>query len=247
METRGQKTTCSRRLTKGVGLLLACSGLWVGCAAQQAAVEKTEKPEAPAVQASRRTVEITPEKVEAGKALFSTTCIACHGPEGVGRTGTGPRLNSASFLAAASDDFLIQTITRGRAGTTMIGWGSAYSPEQIESIVAYLRSLNDVQPAQLDESPLKGDVAEGEKIFSGICAGCHGNSGAGYQETANGTGIGRAAFLSVASNGYLRYIIKHGKDQTMMRPFDPKSRVAVANLSDDQIEDVIAYLRANAW
>ena len=32
-----------------------------------------------------------------------------------------------------------------------------------------------------------------------------------------------------------------------MKPFAKGSRVAVANLSDQEIEDVIAYLRHRAW
>jgi mono/diheme cytochrome c family protein len=195
---------------------------------------------------AKRYVEVTPEKISEGKTLF-TACSACHGTNGEGNTGIGPRLNSTSFLAAASDHFLIGTITYGRAGTTMIPWGKTYQPDQIESIVAYLRSLKDVAAAELDMSPLDGNPQDGEEIYRSICSSCHGRSGAGYQETANGTGIGREAFLSKASDGYLRYIIKHGKDQTKMRPFDEDSKVAVANLTDRDIDGVITYLRKNAW
>ncbi len=80
-----------------------------------------------------------------------------------------------------------------------------------------------------------------------MCSGCHGRSGAGYQETANGTGIGRKGFLDSASNGFIRYIVSHGKSQTKMRGFAAKNITAVANLSHQEIEDTIAYLRANAW
>ncbi len=66
-------------------------------------------------------------------------------------------------------------------------------------------------------------------------------------ETANGTGIGREAFLDSATNGYLRYVIKHGKSDTPMRGFAGDDPVAVANLDDDEIENVIAYLRDHAW
>ena len=181
-----------------------------------------------------------------GKAFFAA-CSACHGREGEGRQGIGPRLNSDTFLAAASDDFLVRTIRQGRAGTTMIGWGASYPAEGIQSIVAYLRSLNPVPAATLNEAPLNGDAARGAELYASICAGCHGRTGAGYQETANGTGIGRAAFLDSVSNGFMRYIIKHGKSGTKMRPFDQTSKVAVANLTDQQVDDVIAHLRAQSW
>ncbi len=69
-----------------------------------------------------RWIENNPDKVAKGKSLF-TACGACHGMQGEGRQGIGPRLNSDTFLAAASDDFLVRTISQGRAGTTMIPWG----------------------------------------------------------------------------------------------------------------------------
>ena len=185
-------------------------------------------------------------KIAKGKALFAA-CGACHGAEGEGRQGMGPRLNSTTFLAAASDDFLVQTISQGRAGTTMIPWAASFKPEDIQSIIAFLRFLNPVPAAPLNEVTLRGDTTSGQGIYASICAGCHGRTGAGYQETANGTGIGRAAFLDTVSNGFLRYIIKHGKSGTKMRPFAKESKVAVANLSDQQVEDVIAYLRSQSW
>jgi mono/diheme cytochrome c family protein len=166
---------------------------------------------------------------------------------GEGRSGIAPRLNSSTFLAAASDDMLVRTIANGRAGTTMVPWGAAYDAEKIAAMVSYMRSWNEVSPAELDESPLKGDARAGGEVFASICSACHGKSGGGYMESANGTGIGRAAFLASVSNGFLRYLVKHGKTNTPMRPFAADSKVAVANLSDQQIDDVIAYLRENAW
>ena len=113
--------------------------------------------------------------------------------------------------------------------------------------MAFLRSLNETDPAPLDESPNRGDATKGATLFREICSACHGRTGAGYQETANGTGIGRKAFLDEASDGFLRYIIRHGKSDTAMRGFATGDPIAVANLTDDDIENVIAYLRANAW
>lgn len=194
-----------------------------------------------------RSVEVTDEKIAQGAEIYARNCVACHAEEGAGRLGIGPALNSASFLAAASDDFLFRTIYRGRAGTTMPPWGAVLGRDGIEAVIAYMRSWNDVEPAELDDSPTEGDAEAGAEIFRQICAACHGSSGAGYQETSNGTAIGRAAFLSEVSNGYLRYLIKHGKTNTPMRPFGRPEATAVANLTDEQIENVIAYLRANAW
>jgi len=193
-----------------------------------------------------RWIDSNPARVARGQVLFAV-CGACHGAQGEGRQGMGPRLNSNTFLAAASDDFLVRTIRQGRAGTTMMAWGALYPAEDIQSLVAYIRSLNSTPVATLNETPINGDAARGAALYASICSACHGRTGAGYQETANGTGIGRAAFLDSVSNGFLRHIIKHGKSGTKMRPFDQSSKVAVANLTDQQVDDVIAHLRSQSW
>ncbi len=193
-----------------------------------------------------RTVEVSTRAVATGKVLFGT-CAACHGQDAQGRIGVGPRIASASYLAAASDPFLLDTIREGRAGTTMVAWKDRFDDSQIEALVAYLRSLHDVEPAELDESPLTGDAANGAKVFRTICSGCHGRSGGGFQETAHGTGIGRRAFLESASNGFIRYVVAHGKTQTAMRGFSEESKTAVANLTPQEIDDTIVYLRESSW
>lgn len=54
----------------------------------------------------------------AGKESFNSFCYECHGKDGKG-TDLGPALNNQGFLNVASDDFIKQTIIRGRAGTVM--------------------------------------------------------------------------------------------------------------------------------
>ncbi len=210
-------------------------------------VAKKVEPKKPNVPAKMRTVEVTAAKAAKGDKLFAERCQTCHGEKGVGRIGIGPALNSKTFLAAAADEVLINTIKKGRAGTTMIPWGTSMSDADVESIVAAIRTWTKVDAAKLNEAPNTGDAKAGAKTFELICSGCHGRKGAGYMETANGTGIGRKAFLSEVSDGYLRYIVKHGKSGTKMRPFARDSKVGVADLKDEDIENVIAYLRGKAW
>lgn len=174
-------------------------------------------------------------------------CVGCHGTEGEGKVGTAPALNSGSYLTVVSNDLLKKTIIEGRAGTTMIGWGPMLADEDITGLVAFVRSWQTSDGVELDTSPLKGEVADGEKLYREICATCHGRSGAGYQESGSGSGIGRKGFLDQVSDGEIRGVIKLGKDNTPMRPFAGDSPVAVANLTDEQIDGIIKYLRLNAW
>ena len=80
-----------------------------------------------------------------GATLFASNCSGCHGKNGVG--ADGPALSNKMFLSSVSDTFLVGTITRGRSGTVMLGFGDpspirrALTKAEVESIVVYLRSL----------------------------------------------------------------------------------------------------------
>jgi mono/diheme cytochrome c family protein len=81
----------------------------------------------------------------AGGRLFAAACAGCHGKDGVG--GEGPALNNPVLLATATDEFLIETIARGRRGTAMEGFlepsvaRRTLARGEIESIVTFIRTL----------------------------------------------------------------------------------------------------------
>jgi cbb3-type cytochrome c oxidase subunit III len=80
-----------------------------------------------------------------GKRIFESTCAGCHGAQGKG--GEGPALNNKILLEAATDTYLVETISRGRRGTAMAPFieSSPVRPTltrgEVESVVAYLRLL----------------------------------------------------------------------------------------------------------
>jgi cytochrome c oxidase cbb3-type subunit 3 len=83
-----------------------------------------------------------------GEAIFEKHCTECHG-----RTGGGdkaPALNNQEFLSAASNGYLLATITLGRSGTAMPSWayGDAEHPvldgDERQDLVAYLRSFQRI-------------------------------------------------------------------------------------------------------
>ncbi|MCB9765223.1 MAG: c-type cytochrome [Alphaproteobacteria bacterium] len=188
----------------------------------------------------------TAEQIERGKTAF-IACGGCHGAEGEGRVGMGPRLNSPSYLASVSNEFLATTIRDGRAQTNMIPWGASLGEDTVSDLVAFLRSWQTIDGYELDTSPLKGTAEQGAELYQNICSRCHGRSARGYAELGSGSGIGGSAFLGAISDGELRSLIHKGKDNTAMRPFDKDAPTAVANLTDEEIDAIIAYLRANAW
>lgn len=83
----------------------------------------------------------------AGGPLFDSHCARCHGPHGEG--GEGPALRNPVLLETATDTMLVETIRRGRRGTTMEGFMTAtptrpaLAQSDIESIVAFLRAKRE--------------------------------------------------------------------------------------------------------
>ncbi len=94
--------------------------------------------------------------VKAGEELFGQLCVGCHGQSGVGRTA--PALNNQGFLDSVTDGFLQATIARGRRGTAMRAWAiggfgfAEISPEEINNLVAYIRSWHVASKASKKES-----------------------------------------------------------------------------------------------
>ena len=76
-----------------------------------------------------------------GKAVYTTACAGCHGPEGKGGPKGGSVVN-ASFLALASDQYLRTVVITGRSDLGMPDW-RGYTPgpltdRQISDVIAWL-------------------------------------------------------------------------------------------------------------
>lgn len=175
-------------------------------------------------------------KVARGAELYRRTCAVCHGAEGQGyKADEAPAIGFQAFLSTASDDFLREAIANGRAGTTMSAWarqrGGPLSPEDVEAVIAFLRSWETGPRPELDERPLTGDAGAGANTFARECARCHGMRGVGGKYVH----VGNPRLLKTASNGFLRHAIKHGRPGTEMRSF--------AEAGDSVIEDLVAALR----
>ncbi|VAW43417.1 hypothetical protein MNBD_CHLOROFLEXI01-2855 [hydrothermal vent metagenome] len=86
-----------------------------------------------------------------GETLYNTTCIACHGQDGVGIEGLGKSMVDSELIRGLSDEELSTLIKVGRPtsdpeNTTGIdmpakGGNPALSDEGIMDIVAYIRTL----------------------------------------------------------------------------------------------------------
>ena len=118
-----------------------------------------------------------PAAIADGRELYRMGCASCHGVEGVGAVG-GPAIVDAG---AASAHFYLTTGRMPHAGgpeAQAVRKDPAYSPEEIEDLVAYVASLGEgFEIPYVDLS--EGSVQEGGDLFRGVCAACHSASGAG--------------------------------------------------------------------
>jgi disulfide bond formation protein DsbB len=88
----------------------------------------------------------------AGKAAYEKTCVACHGPDAKGVAGLGKDLTTSSFIAEKTDADLKAFILTGRRASDPLnttgvdmppkGGNPAMTDEDIENIVAFLRSVH---------------------------------------------------------------------------------------------------------
>lgn len=186
---------------------------------------------------------IDPAVAFKGEELYNQNCVFCHQADAIGKPGTAPSLTNPEFLSIAPVDFLYETINGGRTGTGMPPF-KHLGKENIETIVAFLRSHATLPSriSEVDNQPkTQGDPRLGEIWFHQVCSTCHGPKGDGYIAGGTGTAIGMSGFLDRVSDGFIRTTIKEGRSNTRMLPFQGPS--GLANLSDGEIDDIIAYLR----
>ncbi len=127
-------------------------------------------------------IEISVETVSLDtQEIYDQLCAQCHGPNGEG--GFGPSFQNSQFQATRTDTQLFNTINLGHEATAMIGWGDILSAEQIQQLVALIRTFRS---SGLATQPGSGEIsfaADVMPIFETECVICHGNFG-GWDATS---------------------------------------------------------------
>ncbi len=126
-----------------------------------------------AASAGRPPVSSAPAQ---GHALFESSCASCHGIAAQGIPGRAPGLRGVGMLAA---DFYLQTgrmpLPSSRAQP--LRTKPAFGQSQIRALIAYVASFGGPQIPLV--RPGRGSLAEGQRLFSLDCAGCHTIQGQG--------------------------------------------------------------------
>lgn len=161
--------------------------------------------------------------IVAGQQLFSKNCAQCHGSLGEG--GINPTkpgdiiapISSAEFLKTRDDFTLKAVISQGQPNFGMSPFetsnGGSLTEEDIDAIVAYLRSWEAKPPVDMPPDlvvPVFNKAPA--QIYSLVCAKCHGADGEG----GNGPAFQGVDFQNQRTDQQLFDVISKGKDATAM-------------------------------
>lgn len=171
--------------------------------------------------ANATTAPANPARIQAGKKLFATSCVFCHGQQGQG--SGGPSLRGLKLSARQIEAI----ISNGKPGTAMAAFKNTYSPGQIASLTAYILSLPanasskaaNKSAAQSASASLEEASATGAKIYSAYCASCHEAGGPPY--------VNRAV-LKAATPDYIAYMLASGTMHVQGAALSESQRAAVA-------------------
>jgi alcohol dehydrogenase (cytochrome c) len=88
-----------------------------------------------------------PPNVEAGKAVYDTACMFCHGEQGEGGHGGGPTL-----AAMRNPALVMQIVTEGRK--EMPAFGATLTSDQIRDVAGYVSQKLATAEPPADPTPI---------------------------------------------------------------------------------------------
>ncbi|HET8990960.1 MAG TPA: c-type cytochrome [Acidimicrobiales bacterium] len=169
-----------------------------------------------------------------GQALYMENCASCHGTEanGVPAPGTVGAYPNLVGLGPATIDFWIVSGRMPAADPTAVQAPRRQprlTPRQAEAIAAWINSLLPSYPYIPDPHVKRANVATGMALFALNCAACH---------TIEGDGDA-LAYATFAPS--LRHIPAYQVAEAIRTGPGNMPRFT-GNLSDQQVNDIVAYV-----
>lgn len=104
-----------------------------------AAAEKAERSKLAANSIDETNVTLLTEasEIEAGKQIFTASCVVCHGANGEGLVG--PNLTDKYWIHGGDVKDLFRVIKKGgRPGKGMVSWEAQLTPQQMAQVSSYI-------------------------------------------------------------------------------------------------------------
>ncbi|UJP66865.1 cbb3-type cytochrome c oxidase N-terminal domain-containing protein [Mongoliitalea daihaiensis] len=98
----------------------------------------------------------------AGKSIYSANCAACHAADGGG--GVGPNFTDEYWIHGGSINDIFRIVKYGVPAKGMIPWQDQLSPEEMQQVSSYIKTLVGTTPAnpKAPEGELYRPAAEEE-------------------------------------------------------------------------------------
>jgi DMSO reductase family type II enzyme heme b subunit len=144
------------------------------------------------------------QQLELGQAIYAERCEICHGAEGDANTPAAlnmdprPRdfrrgwykVRTTASGQLPTDEDLFNVIAEGMPGTTMPGWKTVLTADEMRAVAQYIKSFSRrferEQPTMVEVglkvNSSQESIARGREIFMGQeaeCVKCHGLAGRG--------------------------------------------------------------------
>jgi ubiquinol-cytochrome c reductase cytochrome c subunit len=191
---------------------------------------------------SRPSNEDSLSTAELGAQLYAGNCAACHGVAGQGVRanqsardtgnvrGEGPSLRGVGARAA---DFYLRTGYMPLRDPEEHPWRRRvlFTKRELAALVGYVASLGTGPPIPRP-APAQGHLAQGLRLFTQHCAGCHQVAGEGGYVTNT-----RVPRLKEATPTEVAEAVRIGP--YLMPKFSKKA------ISDRQLNSIVAYVEAS--
>ncbi|MET1254626.1 c-type cytochrome [Aliikangiella maris] len=181
---------------------------------------------------------LTQEQAKVAEANYKKYCILCHGENRQGHVNDhAPSLRSQSLFQSGVPHAVLRAMSFGREGTPMGGYldeiGGPMSLDEVWNLTYWLFEKSGAERVKLSTEPVHGDIQLGEKVYQKECASCHGKKGEGITAPA----LGNQSALAHNTDEFIRYAIRHGRQDTPMPAFENK-------LSSTEIDNITAFIRS---
>jgi mono/diheme cytochrome c family protein len=181
--------------------------------------------------------------IQVGQQLFAEYCAVCHGDFGEG--GPNPArlddviapISSAEYLKTRNDSTLRSITSQGQPNFGMSPFGTSFGgpldDDEIDAIVAFLRSWEANPPVEIPPEVVPGPVAaSGGEVYMDVCSRCHGQEGDG----GIGPSLNITEFQTSFTDGELFEVISLGHEASAMVPWGEI-------LTSDQIQQLVTFIR----
>ncbi|HTZ45260.1 MAG TPA: cytochrome c [Jatrophihabitans sp.] len=171
--------------------------------------------------------------IAAGRQIYQTSCITCHGANLQGVEGRGPTLVG---VGSASVYFQVSTgrMPAPAQGATEERKPSKFTEQQTRQLAAYVQSVGGGPQVPASGENLRADsskLADGGQLFRLNCASCHGATGHGAPLSAGKV----APSLMKATDTQIYTAMLSGPEN--MPVFSDNQ------LTPDQKKEIVAYVK----